>query len=310
MAVHYPWLCKVLFRNMPAKFKEVYENSYDFAAKRVAKRIAKGTERKDLIEGLLQKQGELELSERELVAHANLLIIAGSDTWATLLSGVTYLLLKSPDKLEMLKKEVREAFERDEEITIESTSRLPYLLACLDEALRIYPPINGGLPRQVPQGGKTVLGKYVAEGVRGALFFLSSRPSGLLPGVRMESLVNHRLTCDKQSVVAIWQWAINHYSQNWSDPYVFHPERFLDGQEGKDGEFASDKRDALQPFSYGPRNCIGKNLAYAEMRTVLARVMFNFDLMLAPECERWMEDQKISGVWVKPPLMLHLTPRE
>lgn len=64
----------------------------------------------------------------------------------------------------------------------------------------------------------------------------------------------------------------------------------------------------MQPFSFGPRNCIGRNLAYAEMRTIMARLVFNFDLTLAPESKNWL-DQKIYNLWQKPPLMVHLTPR-
>ncbi|KAK7409047.1 hypothetical protein QQX98_008751, partial [Neonectria punicea] len=51
----------------------------------------------------------------------------------------------------------------------------------------------------------------------------------------------------------IWQWAVNRDPANFTDPETFIPERWLG-----DPRFANDKTDALQPFSYGPRNCIGK----------------------------------------------------
>lgn len=44
------------------------------------------------------------------------------------------------------------------------------------------------------------------------------------------------------------------------------------------------------------------------MRTIMARLVFNFDLKLAPESSGWL-DQKIYNLWQKPPLMVHLTPR-
>ena len=40
---------------------------------------------------------------------------------------------------------------------------------------------------------------------------------------------------------------------NFRDPESFIPERWLD-----DPAYVSDRREACQPFSYGPRNCIGK----------------------------------------------------
>ena len=44
-----------------------------------------------------------------------------------------------------------------------------------------------------------------------------------------------------------------HSFRNFEDPDSFIPERWL-----KDPKYAGDDRTALQPFSFGPRNCIGK----------------------------------------------------
>jgi cytochrome P450 len=54
-------------------------------------------------------------------------------------------------------------------------------------------------------------------------------------------------------------------------------------------------------------NFDGKSLAYAEMRIVFARVLFNFDLELMPNQDDWL-DQKVYGVWYKKPLMVKLRP--
>lgn len=45
------------------------------------------------------------------------------------------------------------------------------------------------------------------------------------------------------------------------------------------------------------------------MRTILARLVFNFDLSIAPGMEDWMKTQKVYSMWQKPPLWVHLTPR-
>ena len=42
-----------------------------------------------------------------------------------------------------------------------------------------------------------------------------------------------------------------------------------------------DKR-AFAPFSLGAFNCIGKNLAMMELRTVLSRLFYEFDVSFAP----------------------------
>lgn len=98
-------------------------------------------------------------------SNSGLFVFAGSETTATLLSGTTYYLLRNPEKMARLVKEVRGTFKSEEDINFRSVSELKYLVACLEEGLRIYPPVPTGLPRRVPPGGDTIAGKFVPEGV-------------------------------------------------------------------------------------------------------------------------------------------------
>ncbi|KAH9992013.1 cytochrome P450 [Xylariaceae sp. FL0662B] len=232
-------------------------------------RMELGAERPDFIEGLLKKKDEWQMDINKLAANSSLIIIAGSETTATLLSGAAFLLTTNPDKLAVLAKEVRTSFSSEEEITLLSVNKLDYMLACLNEALRRYPPVTGALPRVSPKGGTTITGKFVPE----------------------------------NTSMAVWQWPINHNPNYWTNPMAFAPERWLG-----DPRFAGDKLEAMQPFSVGPRNCIGRNLAYAEMRLIMARVIYNFDMTLADESRDWLRTQKAYGIWDKPPLYIHLTP--
>lgn len=102
-----------------------------------------------------------------LLINAATLIVAGSETTATLLSGVTYLLLRNPDAMKKATEEVRAAFGSEEDITLTSVSKLTYMLACLNEALRCYPPVAFGMPRIVPKGrgGVTITGQVVPDKV-------------------------------------------------------------------------------------------------------------------------------------------------
>ena len=65
----------------------------------------------------------------------------------------------------------------------------------------------------------------------------------------------------------------------------------------------------MKPFSYGPRDCIGKNLAYSEMRLIVARTLYRFDVDLAPGQEEWHSSQNAHLVWNKAPLNITLKPR-
>lgn len=58
----------------------------------------------------------------------------------------------------------------------------------------------------------------------------------------------------EQTVVACHHYASYHSSSNFAWPDSFIPERWL----GNDPRFTNDKKDVLQPFSLGPRNCLGK----------------------------------------------------
>ena len=50
------------------------------------------------------------------------------------------------------------------------------------------------------------------------------------------------------------------------------------------------------------------SLAYAEMRLILARMLFEFDITLAEDSKRWIERQKAFVIWDRIPLNVYLTP--
>ncbi|KAI0882407.1 putative cytochrome P450 [Annulohypoxylon maeteangense] len=238
----------------------------------VRTRLAMEHERDDLFEGLVKRREDWGLSFEKLSSSAFILVLAGSETTATTLSGATFLLLANPEILEKLKREVRSSFKSVDEININSVNKLSYMLAILNEALRLYPPVTSTLVRTVPPGGDQIAGQFVAGG----------------------------------SFVEVQHWAMNHSKENWKDPWTFNPDRFLATPE--EAAKAGNKLEALQAFNVGPRNCIGRNLAYAEMRLILARIIYEFDIELSNESQRWIERQKTFALWERIPLYVHLTP--
>lgn len=61
--------------------------------------------------------------------------------------------------------EIRGAFESEEEMNLVNLQQLKYLDACVHEGLRLYPPVPIGGPRQTPEGGAVICGKWVPGGV-------------------------------------------------------------------------------------------------------------------------------------------------
>lgn len=182
------------------------------------------------------------------------------------------MLLTHPHALNRLTHDIRSTFETPSDIILTKTGDIEYLNAVIDETLRLFPPVPTTLPRVTPPEGHAVLGQYVPPG----------------------------------TWVAVSQYASYRNDTYFADPSDWIPERWL---KCKPDRYINDRLKAVKPFSTGPRNCIGKHLAYAEMRTILAKLLWNFDLNLADGSGDWMAKLKVYGAWEKLPLMVHLNPR-
>ncbi|KAL1623127.1 hypothetical protein SLS54_004613 [Diplodia seriata] len=265
-----PGLAALVQNIIPARVRAERLNLYRMTDELVRRRTTTNPAYTDFMTHLLGAERSGKLAMGDVQAQAPILVIAGSETTATLLAGGTFHLLTNPRVYERLTREIRGRYKSQAEIDLASTNDLEYLLAFFDEALRMYPPAANNLGRVTPPGGATVAGAWVPGGTS----------------------------------VGIHQYAQFRSADNFVEPETFAPERFL---EGGDAKWEADRRDALQPFSFGPRNCIGRNLAYVEMRLILASVLWNFDMELVSGQENWL-DQKIYFVWKKHPLMVKLTP--
>ena len=262
----------LLISMIPKSMTKQFDLMHDYNREKVARRLERGMERPDFMSHLMRNDKERkEMSQKEMETNALTIIVAGSETTATVLSGATFHLIKNPEVLRRVQEEVRKAFRSEKEIDCTSVNHFEYLDAVLKESLRIYPPAPSSIPRKVVLSeGDKINGRWVPQGTS----------------------------------VGLFQWACNHSASNWHDPEGFHPERWLPNPPP---DFASDSKDAMQSFSLGPRNCIGKNLAWVEMRVVLAKMLFNFDFSLEGVSEGWL-NQKCYLIWAKHPLMVKLTP--
>ncbi|KAL6901067.1 cytochrome P450 [Trichoderma evansii] len=236
------------------------------------RRLDSGSSRPDFMTALTTTRGSAEeLTFEELVSNASLLIAAGSETTATALSAATYYLGFYPETFKKLAAEIRSAFNSEKDINLTSVQHLTYLKAVIDEAMRLFPAAPGTQPRIISPGGDVIVGRYIPAG----------------------------------TIVGVWQWVNHHNPAHFRDAESFIPERWLG-----DARFENDKRDAFMPFSVGPRNCIGYNLAYAEMRLILAKVVWNFDIELAEESIGWDMKSKVYMLWEKGPIYVQLTKRK
>ena len=93
--------------------------------------------------------------------NATLIVLGGGHTTSTLLAGTLFYLLRSDDKLRRLEKEIRETFDSPNQVSFANVSQLPYLLAVLREALRIYSPVGIGIPCKTLPEGMAINGHFV-----------------------------------------------------------------------------------------------------------------------------------------------------
>ncbi|KAF3761192.1 hypothetical protein M406DRAFT_73626 [Cryphonectria parasitica EP155] len=276
--MHYPLLLPLMgFRVGLGDLMRLFRQSQQFielSKEKTRKRLAmQDQSRRDIMAYIIDHNTDgKRMTQDEMFENSRALIGAGSETTATALSGMSFHLCQSPEAYQRLTDEIRTAFTCEEDITMRSTAHLPYLHACLEEALRMYPPASETPPRVSP-------GDYIHH---------DGNEYWIPKGTRLSN----------------YQWATHHSPNNFADPEKYAPERWLPASHPLyNSRYAHDKKAVFRPFAAGPRDCIGKNLAYSEMRLVIARLLWNFDLELAEGQKDWVDSQLVFGLYQKGPLM-------
>ena len=82
-----------------------------------------------------------------MVYDADLVVVAGSDTVKTVLSSLFYYLLCDQEKLDKLREEVDRFYPPGESLSNKHFHGMSYLDACINEALRLSPPVPSGSQR-------------------------------------------------------------------------------------------------------------------------------------------------------------------
>lgn len=156
---YWPFLAPLAKWLIPADVRRRRIDQRKMAAEKAAYRKSLDDGREDLISGYLRPDSGVTPLEYQSTVES--LIIAGSETTATLMSGLTYYLLQDAERMAKLTTEIRDAFSAVEEIDFVSVNKLPYLLACLNEALRIYPPVPDTFPRNTGPAAEMICDKIV-----------------------------------------------------------------------------------------------------------------------------------------------------
>ncbi|KAH6835339.1 cytochrome P450 [Perilla frutescens var. hirtella] len=221
-----------------------------------------GSPHDDLLSRFMKKR---ESYDDHFLKHVVLnFILAGRDTSSVALSWFFWLTILNPAVEEKILLEICSVLKEsrggdaakwlDEPLVFEEIDRLVYLKAALSETLRLYP--------SVPEDSKHVIaddvlpdGTFVAAG--------SNITYSIYSAGRMK---------------LIWG----------EDCLEFKPERWL-SEDGR--KFETKDQFRFVAFNAGPRICLGKDLAYLQMKSIAAAVLLRHRLSLAAADE---VEQKMS----------------
>ncbi|ESZ94230.1 hypothetical protein SBOR_5364 [Sclerotinia borealis F-4128] len=176
------------------------------------------------------------------------IMIAGSETVASTLAAICYHIVRNSEAYRLLTTEIRQSFDREQSIIASAVAELLCLNAVMDEAMRLCPSLPMVMPRMVTEPGMEVCGHWL--------------PSGTL--------------------VTFCQLAAYTSPTNFASPKEFIPERWL-----PDSQIKPHNTNVYHPFSVGPRDCVGKAFGFAEVRLILAKLIWNFDLSLGEKDWDW-----------------------
>ncbi|CAG8971210.1 hypothetical protein HYALB_00010583 [Hymenoscyphus albidus] len=195
----FPWLGAVYLAFNQGWLKgiaRVADRHMSYTKKVIEDRISEKTDRKDFMHYLLRDHPQDDDSESfhmQMSGHAADLVVAGSETTATTLSVVVHYLLEKPAIFKTVTEEIHGSFEKEEDINATTAAPLKYLHAVCLEALRIFPPLPIGPPRDAPPEGAVVDGVSIPGGT-----LVSTNPC-----------------------------AASMFSKNFHNPSEFIPERWL-----------------------------------------------------------------------------------
>ncbi|KAJ2777789.1 hypothetical protein H4R18_004964 [Coemansia javaensis] len=140
------------------------------------------------------------MTPTQVISEAIAIVIAGSDIVAQTLVWTLHYLMLHPAAYARAVAEVRRAFPHTRRIAYaEARARLPYVEACIYEAMRIRAATGVFLPRVVPPGGAEFQGHRLPPGTH----------------------------------VCVNVAGANHHRATWHEPWRFAPERFLGDERAK-----------------------------------------------------------------------------
>ncbi|XP_078435857.1 flavonoid 3'-monooxygenase CYP75B137-like isoform X2 [Wolffia australiana] len=166
---------------------------------------------------------------------------AGTDTSSSTLEWLLAELVRHPELLTSVQRELDEAVGLERLVEERDLAKAPLLHAIVKETLRLHPPTPLLLPHQAAED--CTAGEYRV-------------PAG--------------------ATLLVNVWAIGRDPAVWTDPLEFRPARFLPGGEHAHVDVKGNSFEII-PFGAGRRICAGMSLAMRVILLVAATLVHGFD---------------------------------
>lgn len=213
------------------------------------------------------------MSQAEIADESLLQILAGSDTTATILR-VLFICISTNNQIyTKLCKEVDEInVPADEVISHARALQLPYLNACIKEALRWYPVNTGLTPRMVGPQGDYYNGLYLPPGTE----------------------------------IGNSSWAVHRHNTAYGqDSEVFRPDRWI---EADSDQLAKMDKEQDLVWMHGPYRCMGERIARIELLKTLFELIRRFDFALTRPLQP-LEKEDCYGLMMQRGLTMRIVER-
>ncbi|EGD94147.1 hypothetical protein TESG_01671 [Trichophyton tonsurans CBS 112818] len=210
-----PWLF-ILFQKLPG-ISRVRSNWISWCGVQVQERMKLGTTRPDLFSYILGNDLSEATSDGDLTYDAELAIVAGSETTALNLTTVLYLLALHPEQKKALQAEIDLLIPTLDQFSHQKLASSHLLEGCINEALRLFPPVPSGVQRLTPPQGAMIADRWI-------------------PG---------------DTIVSTPTYTLHRDSRYFVQPNHFIPERW----SSKPGLII--RKDAFNPFLAGRYSCAG-----------------------------------------------------
>ncbi|KAI0199291.1 cytochrome P450 2D18 [Astrocystis sublimbata] len=247
------YLPERLWRNWRTRARVLRDKVFDLYSPlvdRVIERRKMGQQRNSFLDGVLDQNGELELSRDEIDVMCGNLLEGGTDTMATLILTLAQAMALHPQIQTDIHAHIDSVTGENKLPTWGDYERLPYVSMVVKELHRWRPPAPAGFPHVVDKDDE-------------------------IDGLRIP----------RGSAVIMNIWGIHHDPKRFENPDTFNPDRYQ-GQTQLASVYANSgdyqNRDHFG-YGIGRRICPGIHLAERALWLAVVKLMWAFEFKPAKD---------------------------